>query len=81
MVPKSDDPIALILQERCPSLIGLYLSCMLPAVKFDDDPLFRATEIYDEGRNNMLTAKFSAVDLPAAQMSPQISLGFCQIMA
>lgn len=81
MVPKSDDPIALILQERCPSLVGLYLYGMLPAVKFDYEPSFWTTGIYNKGRNNVLAAKFSAVDLPAAQVSPQIWLGFCQITA
>ncbi len=65
MVPKADDLIPLILQERCPSLIGLYLYCVLSAIKFDDDPSFRATEIYDEGRNNVLTAEFSTDDLSA----------------
>lgn len=65
MVPKSDDSITLILQERCPSLIGFYLYCMLPAVKFDNEPSFWTTEVYDERRNNVLTAKFSIDDLSA----------------
>jgi len=66
MVPKSDDPITLILQERCPSLVGLYLYRVLPAVKFDDETSFWTTEIYNEGRNKVLTTKFSTDDLSAA---------------
>ena len=63
MVPKADDLIPLILQEHCPSLTGLYLYGVLSAIKFDDDPLFWTTEIYDERRNDVLTAEFSTDDL------------------
>ncbi len=63
MVPKSDDPITLILQERCPSPVGLYSYCVLPAVKFDDEISFWTTEIHNEGRNNVLAAKFGIDDL------------------
>jgi hypothetical protein len=48
---------------------------MLPAIDFDNEALFSASEIDDERVNRSLSHEFVAVEHPGAQSVPKF--GFC----
>ena len=48
---------------------------MLPAVKLDDQPLFKTDKVGDEGADGLLAAQLQAVDSFAPKMPPQKFFG------
>jgi hypothetical protein len=57
VVPEAKDPKAPLGQERCPTLIGLNVQRVLPAIQLDGQPVFRAAEINDVPANRVLAAE------------------------
>jgi len=52
---------------------------MLPTIHFDNEHLFKTDEINNESIYRALTAKFTAIDLPAPEVVPEFLLGLGEV--
>ena len=80
-IPKAKDFIPLALEEVGRSPIRLRHPGMLTSIELDHQATLHTTEIRDKRSNRVLTAKFCASALPAAQAMPQPTLGIGLIVA
>jgi len=81
IIPKSQHPIPLSLEEGRAFFIMPLLFKMLPAIGLDHQSFFQAHEIHDIGRNGMLAPEFRPAHLPVAQSLPEALLGIAAPIA
>ena len=82
MIVEADHPKAVGFEEgRSPGVISCGFFSVRPAVDLDDEPKFRAVEIYNVVLNTVLPAKLPAFQLLFAQILPERFFGGCLIFA
>src|SRR6266498_739326 len=81
IVPEPENPIAVSFEERSTLRIGFTLTCVLPAVQFDDELYFGTTEVGDEWPDGMLAPDLGPGELPITQPPPERSLGIRLVAA
>jgi hypothetical protein len=75
VVPEAKHEVTQPFQGQSSLRVLLDTLCMLPAVKFDDDPCIGANEVDDEPINRRLPSEFPAFETAIAQAKPQHAFG------
>ena len=71
IVPEPQDAIALSFQPAATLFVVRDLLRMLPAIHFDDQPMFETDKIHDERADRLLASKLRGSDLTALELLPQ----------
>jgi hypothetical protein len=71
IIPKPQHNESLITQPPITISVVTPLSCVLPAVKFDNQSSFQTNKIDDVIAQWLLAAKLVSIDLPKAKLSPE----------
>ena len=71
MIPKAQYPVSLTLQVGGSLLVVKLLVCVLSAVQFDDEPVFKGGEVCNVLVNGILATEFDAVESSGTQVTPQ----------
>ena len=71
VIPKAQYPVSLTLQVDGSLLVVKLLVCVLSAVQFDDEPVFKGGEVCNVLANGILATEFDAVESSGTQVTPQ----------
>ncbi len=74
VIPESQHAKTGFFQQQCAFVVVDDLARVLSAVNFDDKTRFEANEIQDIAEYRLLPAELEAVQLAAAQLTPQNTL-------
>jgi hypothetical protein len=78
-IPKPEHFKSIASQTPIPNNIFIPIHRMLPAIKLDDQTLFKAYEIHNVTFDRLLATEFDSFHLPGPQVSPQSSFRICGI--
>jgi hypothetical protein len=80
VVPEAKDAPAELLEPSGAACVTIIV-VVLPAVGFDDETVFDAGKVGDEGAKRALTAEFVAAQATAAEERPEAALGVGHLTA
>jgi hypothetical protein len=80
-VPESQHAKSIGTQECATDLVLAFSLGVLGPIKFDNQVRFEANEVGEEGTDRELPAESESVELPSAQLRPQLPLGFREVGA